>query len=294
MALRAATDSGIVVFPPLPLPTRHNADASPRESDRSKASPRTNWRWRIALATLLLAGGFAGGFVARLRLMPPAELGQRRSEVTALMLEQQQQQKKMTEVEARVATLTTQLAANQTQLSQANDKNQALIQTQLRLASAAAAQRARTTELAHFVGQTFDKRAATITETATGVVVRFPDIKFFTGAGISEAPTANLTVMVSKLRSLLASATLPVAAVTIRSSVRPAPAAAPPRRGAPATPAPLDAWTQSAIRAGAITTMLRNQGVAETIELSATGGGPVGPRAASVIEVTLTLGAIGS
>lgn len=293
MALRAATDSGIVVFPPLPLPTRHNADAPPRESARTKASPRANWRWRIALATLLLAGGFAGGFVARLRLMPPAELGQRRSEVTALMLEQQQQ-KKITEVEARVATLTTQLAANQTQLSQANDKNQALIQTQLRLASAAAAERARTTELAHYVGQTFDKRAATITETATGVVVRFPDIKFFTGAGISEAPTANLTVMVSKLRSLLASATLPVVAVTIRSSVRPAPAAAPPRRGAPATPAPLDAWAQSALRAGAITTMLRNQGVAETIELSATGGGPVGPRAASVIEVTLTLGAIGS
>lgn len=142
MALRAATDSGIVVFPPLPLPTRHNADAPPRESARTKASPRANWRWRIALATLLLAGGFAGGFVARLRLMPPAELGQRRSEVTALMLEQQQQQKKITEVEARVATLTTQLAANQTQLSQANDKNQALIQTQLRLASAAAAERA--------------------------------------------------------------------------------------------------------------------------------------------------------
>jgi hypothetical protein len=35
--------------------------------------------------------------------------------------------------------------------------------------------------------------------------------------------------------------------------------------------------------------MLRNQGIAETIELSAAGGGPVGARAASVIEVTLTL-----
>jgi hypothetical protein len=246
---------------------------------------------RIALATTLLAAGFAAGFVARLRLMPPAELGQRRSEVTALLLQQQQRQTQLADAETKVAALTTQLATSQTKLSQANDQNQALAQTQLTLANAASAQRARYTELARYAGQTFDKRTATITETAGGVVVRFPDIKFFAGAGVSEAPTANLTVMVGKLRTMLAGATVPIASVTIRSSVRPASASAPvpARRGAPPAPAPVDAWTQSALRAGSIAAMLRNQGIAETIELSAAGGGPVGARAASVIEVTLTL-----
>jgi hypothetical protein len=291
MALRAATDSGIVVFPPLPLPKRHSDVGARSESASTKDSRRTNWRLRIALATTLLAAGFAAGFIARLRLMPPAELGQRRSEVTALLLQQQQRQTQLADAETQVAALTTQLATSQTKLSQANDQNQALAQTQLTLANAASAQRARYTELARYAGQTFDKRTATITETASGVVVRFPDIKFFAGAGVSEAPTANLTVMVGKLRTMLAGATVPIASVTIRSSVRPASASAPvpARRGAPPAPAPVDAWTQSALRAGSIAAMLRNQGIAETIELSAAGGGPVGARAASVIEVTLTL-----
>ncbi|MBP9089020.1 MAG: hypothetical protein KBG15_23060 [Kofleriaceae bacterium] len=320
MTLRAATDSGVVVFPRLPLPSQTPMPASHRgQSPRKKnplgradsnaaASPRARPTWyrRIVATSAVLAVGLAIGFVVRPELLPSAELAQRKAQVAALTEQQSQAQLEIANLQSRDSQRATTLRAVQADLTQALASNatlrqtqaQALTQAQTAQLQTSAAQLTRVAQLNKHFTALLTKTNATLQATDSGIIVRFPDTTLFAHSPNGnnsigyEAPAPALLLMVEKLDAALAAPPSPLQRVQIRSVVRSPPAPRGRRNRAPIATA-IDPWTQSALRAAMLGKLLReHRHVDQLGQLAISVAGTVdatGPRRTSTIEIEVTL-----
>ncbi len=308
MTLRAATDSGVVVFPRLPMPAdppgsaskrgqspRKQKSGNPKDSKpdaRPQAHPTRRWRMIAASGGLVL--GLILGFIARPALLPPKEVAQQKAEVAKLTVQLHQTQAEITNLQSRDSQRAAALSAIQADLTKALQHNVTLRQTQTTLQQASTAQHTRVTELNAHLATLLKKTGAALRDTPTGVIVRFPDNMWFVnaqplgGGAATEIPTPALRQIIDQLDTALAAPPAPIGSVQIRSMVR-SQVIARARHSRPVV-ATVDAWAQSALRAAMIGSLLRERSQLAQLVITAAGAGAVrGPRAPSFVEIEVTL-----
>ncbi len=215
MTLRAATDSGVVVFPRLPVPSQAPGTTGIRGQSPRKKNPlnqnaagtselrpvRPAWCRLAAAASIVLGVGMVAGFMVRPVLRPPAQLAERTAQVAALRAQQSQTQLQIATLESRDSQRTAELATVQAELTKALQANATLTQAQAALHQTSAAQQMRVTQLNKHLAAQLGKTATTLLDTPSSVIVRFTDTTFFatnlssgTSAGL-ETPTPALSLV---------------------------------------------------------------------------------------------------
>lgn len=304
MTLRAATDSGVVVFPRLPVPsdppTTSKRGQAPRKKNplnqrpaSSAASPQLplTWRRHGIAAGALLGVGLVVGFIARPALWPPAALAEGKAQVAALTAQHGQAKVEIANLQNQLAQHAITLNVVQADLKTALQLNATLSQAQTALEQIGAAQHTRVTQLNHHLAAALANSGATLQPTTTGVTVRFSDKTWFvTSAGrgsvSGEVSAPPLVRAIDQLNAALAAPPSPLQRVQIRSVVR-RPEVSRARRTRMPVAVTFDPWTQSALRAAIVATRLRQD---SQLAITAAGGGATtNPRAASFIEIEVTL-----
>jgi hypothetical protein len=247
------------------------------------------------VAGTLVSLGLVLGFIARPALLPPAALADCEAQVAELTVQQGQAQVEIGKLQTQLAQHAATLNGVQADLKSTLQLNATLTQAQTTLAQIGAAQQTRVTQLNHHLAAKLANSGATLQPTATGVTVRFSDKSWFVmspgtrgGAG-SEIPAPPMLRVIEQLNAALAAPPSPLQRVQIRSVVR-SPLASRARRAPMTVAATVDPFAQSALRAASIATRMRQDAQLAQLAITAAGAGnAANPRAASFVEIEVTL-----